>query len=84
MSEGPEPKIRLLGKVDKAQDLEVHLRELSFPDDEIVVLELRDWVPSRQRYARGYWLSRDSLPAVATLLWAYHQNPDLSYPEDSP
>lgn len=78
MSEGPEPEIKVVARIDKAPDLEVHIRELSFADDDIVVVELRDYVPSRQRYGRGYWLTRSCSRVVANVLLAYDVNPDLA------
>lgn len=88
MSEGPEPQIRVFAKIEKAPDLEVHVRELSFLEDDVVVVELRDYVPSRKRYGRGYWLTRPSSRLVADVLLAYDQNPEqarqASYGEDVP
>lgn len=78
MSEGPEPEIRVVAKIYKAPDLEVHVRELSFVDDDIVVVELRDYIPSRQRYGRGYWLPRRSSGLVGTVLMAFDADPDLA------
>lgn len=52
---GKKPaKVRVVGVLPKAPDLECHIRIVEV--ENVRVVELRDYIPSLDEYGRGYWL----------------------------
>ena len=45
---------RVVQAIDKAADLECHLRVVDV--EGVKVVELRDYIPSLKSYGRGYWI----------------------------
>jgi len=45
---------RVVAVIPKASDIECHVRIIEV--ENVRVLEFRDYIPSLQEYARGYWL----------------------------
>lgn len=59
---------RVVGVVQKAPDLECHVRVVEV--ENVKVVELRDFIPSLGEYGRGYWvpISEDSIYGIVSLL----------------
>lgn len=53
MAKNPS-KARVTQVVNKAPDLECHLRVVEV--EGVKVIELRDYIPSLSTYGRGYWI----------------------------
>lgn len=64
----PEPEITVLHEVPKAPDLVTRLLRVHYPEQGITVVELRDYVPSTDKYGRGYWVPLDSVHALGDYL----------------
>lgn len=45
---------RVVGTIQKAVDLECHVRVVTV--DNVRLVELRDYIPSLKEYGRGYWM----------------------------
>jgi len=59
---------RMVGAVNKAPDLECHVRVVEV--ENVKVVELRDFIPSLGEYGRGYWmpLNEEAIYGVVSLL----------------
>lgn len=53
MSKNPA-SVRVIQKIEKAPDLECHIRIVEI--ESVKVVELRDYIPSLKEYGRGYWI----------------------------
>lgn len=53
MSKNPA-KVAVIQKIEKAPDLECHVRIVEV--ESVRVVELRDYIPSLKEYGRGYWI----------------------------
>lgn len=64
MSKNPA-KSRVVGILPKAPDLECHIRVIEV--ENVMVVELRDYIPSLEEYGRGYWLPLSETALYGTI-----------------
>ena len=59
-------EIKVLARLYKSRDVETHVREIFVQG--VRAVELRDYIPSSDRYGRGYWVPEEMRKDVAAAL----------------
>ena len=63
---GTPAETTVLERFHKSRDVETHLRAVRV--DGVSALELRDYIPSSDRYGRGYWIPEEISEALGAAI----------------